>query len=36
MRDFDEYLMESYEMRERLVADKFRPRYHFAAGGSLE
>ena len=29
MRDFDEYLMESYEMREKLVADKFRPRYHF-------
>lgn len=30
MRDFDDYLMESYEMREKLVADKFRPRYHFA------
>ena len=29
MRDFDEYLMESYELREKLVADKFRPRYHF-------
>ncbi len=29
MRDFDEYLMESYEMREKLVADKFRPSYHF-------
>ena len=29
MRDFDEYLMESYEMREKLVSDKFRPRYHF-------
>ena len=29
MRDFDDYLMESYEMREKLVADKFRPRYHF-------
>ena len=25
----DEYLMESYEMREKLVADKFRPKYHF-------
>ena len=30
MRDFDDYLMESYETREKLVADKFRPRYHFA------
>ncbi len=29
MRDFDDYLMESYELREKLVADKFRPRYHF-------
>ena len=29
MRDFDDYLMESYETREKLVADKFRPRYHF-------
>ena len=29
MRDFDDYLMESYEMREKLVSDKFRPRYHF-------
>ncbi len=29
MRDFGDYLMESYELREKLVADKFRPRYHF-------
>ena len=29
MRDFNDYLMESYELREKLVADKFRPRYHF-------
>ncbi|MCY3912632.1 MAG: glycoside hydrolase family 32 protein [Chloroflexi bacterium] len=29
MSDFDDYLMESYELREKLVADKFRPRYHF-------
>ena len=29
MSDFDDYLMESYEMREKLVSDKFRPRYHF-------
>lgn len=29
MRNSDEYLMESYEMREKLVGDKFRPRYHF-------
>ena len=29
MRDFNDYLMESYELRENLVADKFRPRYHF-------
>ena len=27
----DQYFMESYEMRERMVADKFRPRYHFIA-----
>ncbi len=30
MTDFDDYLMQSYETREKLVADKFRPRYHFA------
>ena len=29
MGDFDDYLMESYEMRKKLVSDKFRPRYHF-------
>ena len=29
MRDYEEYLMESYEVREKMVADKFRPRYHF-------
>ena len=29
MSGFDDYLMESYELREQLVADKFRPRYHF-------
>ena len=29
MNDFNDYLMESYELREKLVADKFRPRYHF-------
>ena len=29
MSDFNDYLMESYELREKLVADKFRPRYHF-------
>ena len=26
---FDGYWMKSYEMREKLVQDKFRPRYHF-------
>ncbi|MYD92429.1 MAG: glycoside hydrolase family 32 protein, partial [Chloroflexi bacterium] len=29
MSDFNDYLMQSYELREKLVADKFRPRYHF-------
>ena len=29
MQDFNDYLMESYELREKLVADRFRPRYHF-------
>ena len=29
MQDFDDYLMQSYELREKLVADKHRPRYHF-------
>jgi beta-fructofuranosidase len=29
MRNFDDYLMESYELREKLVGDKFRPKYHF-------
>ena len=29
MQDFNDYLMQSYELRERLVADKHRPRYHF-------
>ncbi|MEM7032040.1 MAG: glycoside hydrolase family 32 protein [Chloroflexota bacterium] len=29
MAKFDDFLMESYELREKLVADKFRPRYHF-------
>ena len=27
--DFDDLLMDSYELREKLVADKHRPRYHF-------
>ncbi|MEM9283331.1 MAG: glycoside hydrolase family 32 protein [Verrucomicrobiota bacterium] len=27
---YDRIWMESYEMREKLVQDKFRPRYHFA------
>ena len=27
----DDYWIESYKMRDRLVKDKFRPRYHFAA-----
>ena len=27
--EFDDYWMQSYEMREKLVQDKFRPRYHF-------
>ena len=27
--DFDDLLMASYELREKLVADNFRPRYHF-------
>lgn len=26
---YDDYWMEAYEMREKLVRDKFRPRYHF-------
>ena len=26
---FDDYWMESYEVRERMTQDKFRPRYHF-------
>ena len=29
MQDFNDYLMQSYELREQLVADKHRPRYHF-------
>ena len=29
MRDDDDFLMEAYEFREKLVGDKFRPRYHF-------
>lgn len=29
MRNFDDYLMESYELREKLVGDKFRPKFHF-------
>ncbi len=29
MQDFNDYLMQSYELREKLVADKHRPRYHF-------
>ena len=29
MRDYDDFLMESYQLREKLVADKFRPKYHF-------
>ncbi len=28
---FDEYWMESYEMRQKLVQDKLRPRYHFVS-----
>lgn len=26
---YDDYWMEAYQMREKLVRDKFRPRYHF-------
>ena len=26
---YDDLLMATYELRERMVADKFRPRYHF-------
>lgn len=29
--DYDDLLMATYELRERMVADRFRPRYHFAA-----
>ena len=29
MSDFDDLLMDTYELREKLVADKHRPRYHF-------
>jgi len=29
MINYDDYLMESYELREKLVSDKFRPKYHF-------
>ena len=29
MQDFNDYLMQSYELREKLVADRHRPRYHF-------
>ncbi|MEM7129341.1 MAG: glycoside hydrolase family 32 protein [Chloroflexota bacterium] len=29
MDNFNDYLFDSYEIREKLVADKFRPRYHF-------
>ncbi len=29
MSDFDDLLMDSYELREKLVADRHRPRYHF-------
>ena len=29
MTNYDDYLMESYELREKLVSDKFRPKYHF-------
>ena len=29
MRDYDDFLMQSYELREKLVGDKFRPKYHF-------
>ena len=29
MSDFDDLLMGSYELREKLVADRHRPRYHF-------
>jgi len=30
MRNHDDFLMEVYELREKLVADRFRPRYHFS------
>ena len=29
MRDYDDLLMKAYELREKMVADKFRPKYHF-------
>lgn len=29
MRDYDDFLMASYQSREKLVGDKFRPKYHF-------
>ena len=29
MPNYDDFLMESYELREKLVSDKFRPKYHF-------
>ena len=29
MRTYDDFLMESYQLREKMVADKFRPKYHF-------
>ena len=29
MRTYDDFLMESYQVREKMVADKLRPKYHF-------
>ena len=29
MRTYDDFLMESYQLREKMVADKFRPKYHW-------
>tara|TARA_B100000519_G_scaffold97627_1_gene84920 strand:+ start:227 stop:1759 length:1533 start_codon:yes stop_codon:yes gene_type:complete len=29
MTDYDDYLMKSYHLRDQLVGDKFRPKYHF-------
>ena len=29
MQNYDDFLMEVYESRENMVADRHRPRYHF-------